>query len=62
VLTAEGLTPLAKELTNLVNEFLKKKKLFLKENYEISPEEIIERFFYHNTVEFTIKTFGLYEK
>jgi microsomal dipeptidase-like Zn-dependent dipeptidase len=62
VLTAEGLAPLAKELTNLVNEFLKKKKLFLKENYEISPEEIIERFFYHNTVEFTIKTFGLYEK
>lgn len=52
VLTAEGLSPLATELEFLANEFLKKDLMNIKENREISPEEIVQRFMFTNTFEF----------
>lgn len=57
VLTAEGLSPLATELELLANEFLKKNLLSIRENYEISPEEIVQRFMFTNTLGFLNRNF-----
>ncbi|WP_283773959.1 membrane dipeptidase [Aquiflexum sp. TKW24L] len=57
VLTAEGLEPLSKELEKLAHGFLKKNSLSIKENREIKAEEIIERFFFTNTIQFLHNNF-----
>jgi len=57
VLTAEGLGPLSKELEKLANDFLKKRSLSQKENFEITSEEIVERFMLSNTVQFLSRNF-----
>jgi microsomal dipeptidase-like Zn-dependent dipeptidase len=57
LLTAEALEPLSKELLLLADRYLKKGRLSIKENYSIPAQEIIERFFFTNTVEFLYKNF-----
>lgn len=57
VLTAEGLEPLSKELKKLADSFLKRNSLSIKENKEIKAEEIVERFFFTNTIQFLHNNF-----
>lgn len=57
VLTAEGLAPLANQLEGLANDFLKKRSLSLQENRGISPEEIVDRFMFSNTLQFLHRNF-----
>ncbi|HSI76132.1 MAG TPA: membrane dipeptidase [Lunatimonas sp.] len=52
VLTAEGLEPLSKELEKLADSYLQGKSLSIRENNEIRAEEIVERFFFSNTIQF----------
>ncbi|MDO9554884.1 membrane dipeptidase [Rhodonellum sp.] len=57
ILTAEGLEPLSLELKNLAGSYLKKRRLTRRGNYEIQAEEIVERFFFTNTVQFLYGNF-----
>lgn len=57
LLTAKGLEPLSKELLVLADGYLKKGRLSIKENYSIQAQEIVERFFFTNTIEFLYKNF-----
>lgn len=57
ILTAEALEPLSKELEKLADNFLKKSRLSVRENYAILGNEIVERFFFTNTVQFLQKNF-----
>ena len=52
VLTAAGLEPLAQELAPLASAFLSSHPFSLFENRNITPEEVIDRFMYSNTVTF----------
>lgn len=57
ILTAHGIEPLSKELENLAHSYLKKGRLSIKENYAIHAQEIVERFFFTNTVQFLYNNF-----
>ncbi len=57
ILTAAGLEPLSKELEKLADRYLKKSRLTIPENSKISPSEIIDHFFYTNTIEFLAGNF-----
>lgn len=57
ILTAEDLEPLSKELEKLADNFLKKGRLSVRENYAIQGKEIVERFFFTNTIQFLLKNF-----
>ncbi len=48
ILTAENFKPLSEELCLLANRFQEQQTLSLPENKNISPEEIIDHFFYGN--------------
>ena len=52
ILTVAGFEPLSFELLPLADDFLKSRSLTLPENQEITAEEIIDKFFYGNTMRF----------